>query len=218
MTEPDYASSLAEALLQINAIRLSPQKPFTWASGLKSPVYCDNRLLLSYPPLRQIAIDGLVKIAKSCGPFDAVAGVATAGIPHGMLLADRLALPFIYVRSKPKEHGKGNQIEGAYSPGQRVLVIEDLISTGGSSLQAAKALEDEGLVIVGVAALFTYGFPESEKRFSDAGIPLHTISNYSTVLQVSQRQGLITADEAVVMAAWYHNPRTWSDQFQQQPV
>ncbi|MCF8236554.1 MAG: orotate phosphoribosyltransferase [Saprospiraceae bacterium] len=218
MTEPDYASSLAEALLQINAIRLSPQKPFTWASGLKSPVYCDNRLLLSYPALRQIAIDGLVQIARDCGPIDAIAGVATAGIPHGMLLADRLNLPFIYVRSKAKEHGKGNQIEGAFTPGQHVLVVEDLISTGGSSLQAAQALQEAGLVIQAVTALFTYGFPESEQRFAEASIPLRTISNYSKVLQVSQEIGQITAAEADVMSTWYQDPRAWSDRFLHQPV
>ncbi len=218
MTEPNYATSLAKALLQINAIRLSPQKPFTWASGLKSPVYCDNRLLLSYPDLRQIAIDGLVQIAKEYGNLDTIAGVATAGIPHGMLLADRLGLPFIYVRSKPKEHGKGNQIEGAFTAGQKVLVIEDLISTGGSSLQAVTALQDSGLIVHAVAALFTYGFPESEQRFAEASIPLRTISTYTTALEVSQNMGQITAADAELMATWYQDPRKWSDKFLHQPV
>ena len=213
MTEPDHATALAEALLQINAIRLSPQKPFTWASGLRSPVYCDNRLLLSYPDLRLIAIDVLIQIARQFGHIDAIAGVATAGIPHGMLLADRLGLPFIYIRSKAKAHGKGNQIEGDCHPGQRVLVIEDLISTGGSSLQAAEALQDAGLTVLGVAALFTYGFPESRERFEAAGIPLQTVSNYERILQVALQKGAINETESLTLSTWHQDPRAWSEHF-----
>lgn len=218
MTEPDHATRFAEALLQINAIRLSPQKPYTWASGLKSPVYCDNRLLLSYPNLRQQAIDGLVALAGKSGKIDAIAGVATAGIPHGVLLAERLGLPFLYVRSKPKEHGKGNQIEGVCQPGQRILVVEDLISTGGSSLQAVEALQEAGAEVIGVIALFTYGFPESANRFEQASIPLHTVSNYPTVLDVARKKGQISETEAALMISWYQDPRAWSDQIIQQPV
>lgn len=218
MTVPDHASRFAEALLQINAIRLSPQKPFTWASGLKSPVYCDNRLLLSYPALRQLAIDGLVSLIAKMSQFDAIAGVATAGIPHGVLLADRLSLPFLYVRSKPKEHGKGNQIEGLCKPGQRILVVEDLISTGGSSIQAVEALHQAGTEVVGVIALFTYGFPETAMRFEAASIPVHTVSNYSAMLKVASQTGQITQEEATLMSSWYKDPRSWSDRFVQHPV
>ncbi len=218
MTESDHAILFAEALLQINAIRLSPQKPYTWASGLKSPVYCDNRLLLSYPDLRVLAIDGLFSLAEKSGTIDAIAGVATAGIPHGVLLADRLNLPFLYVRSKPKEHGKGNQIEGVCQPGQRILVVEDLISTGGSSLQAVEALQQAGAKIAGVIALFTYGFPESVNRFKEAGIPIQTVSNYTTVLDVARRKGQISESEAGLMISWYKDPRAWSDRIIEQPV
>jgi orotate phosphoribosyltransferase len=211
MTEQDYSKQLAASLLQIKAIRLSPQKPFTWASGLLSPVYCDNRLLLSYPDLRKQALAGLQKLCDEFGEIQGVAGVATAGIPHGMLLADRLNLPFVYVRSQPKGHGKGNQIEGEIRPGCRLIVVEDLISTGGSSLLAVKALQDAGMVPLAVLALFTYGLPQSEQQFSAANVPLRTITDYASVLQVAQRNGSISQDEFDLMQTWYVDPHAWSE-------
>lgn len=211
MTEPNSSRELAAILLQINAIRLSPHQPFTWASGLQSPVYCDNRLILSYPAYRNKAIEGLQALAGQYGPIDAIAGVATAGIPHGMLLADRLSLPFLYVRSQPKGHGKGNQIEGVLQPGQRLLVIEDLISTGGSSLQAVQALRDAGAEVAAVLALFSYSMTEAEQRFSTASVPLATVSNYPAVVDVALQHGAISTDEHDLLKAWYRDPRAWSE-------
>ncbi len=213
MTKPNHARALAADLLQINAIRLSPHVPFTWASGLKSPVYCDNRLLLSYPDCRNHAIEGLAALSRNFRPLDGIAGVATAGIPHGALLADRLQLPFCYVRSQPKNHGRGNQIEGLVSAGQRVLVVEDLISTGGSSLQAAKALEAAGASVVAVIALLSYGFTEARVRFEDAGIPLESVSDFPTVLDVARESGFISEEEFEMLTPWYRDPRAWSDRF-----
>ena len=162
------ASEVAQNLLQANAIKLSPQAPFTWASGLKSPIYCDNRITLSYPDIRTSIIKAFQEKAKNFQDFDTVAGVATAGIPHGALLAQALNLPFIYVRSKAKGHGRQNQIEGKISGNEKVLVIEDLISTGGSCLQAVDALQQEGCQVVGVLAIFTYGFQKAVDAFAAA--------------------------------------------------
>ncbi len=202
---------LAASLLQIKAIRLSPQKPFTWASGLLSPVYCDNRLLLSYPDLRNQAVAGLKLLSEEFHDIQGIAGVATAGIPHGTLLADRLNLPFLYVRSQPKGHGKGNQIEGEIRPGCRLLVVEDLISTGGSSLLAVKALQDAGMVPLAVLALFSYGLPQSEQQFSAANVPLRTITDFASVLEVAQNEGSISRDEFDLMHTWYKDPQAWSE-------
>jgi orotate phosphoribosyltransferase len=211
MTEPDYSKQLAASLLQIKAIRLSPQNPFTWASGLLSPVYCDNRLLLSYPDLRKQAISGLLALSEEFTDIQGVAGVATAGIPHGALLADQMDLPFVYVRSQPKGHGKGNQIEGEVRPGCRVIVVEDLISTGGSSLLAVKALQDAGMVPIAVLALFTYGLPQSAQQFSAANVPLRTITDYASVLEVAQHNGSISQIEFELMQTWYKDPQAWSE-------
>lgn len=211
MTEPTHAHMLAASLLQIKAIRLSPLKPFTWASGLLSPVYCDNRLLLSYPDLRNQAIEGLIKLVSEFQNIQGIAGVATAGIPHGAILADRLQLPFIYVRSKPKEHGKGNQIEGEVRANSRIIVVEDLISTGGSSLQAVQAIRDAGMLPIGVIALFTYGLSQSINQFDEANVPLRTITDYTTVLQVAQQNGTINQEDFVLMHAWYKDPTAWSE-------
>ena len=167
---------LAKELLKINGIRLQPEDPFTWASGLRSPIYCDNRIALSYPDLRSKIKHTLSEISKSTWEFDIVAGVATAGIPHGAYVADLLGLPFIYVRSKAKKHGARNQIEGRYQKGQKCLVIEDLISTGGSSIAAVEALREQGMDVVGVAAIFTYQLNQASDNFSPAGCLLITLS------------------------------------------
>lgn len=212
MTEPNHARKLAAILLQIKAIRLSPSHPFTWASGLHSPVYCDNRLLLSYPEYREEAIRGLVALAAAYGPVDVVAGVATAGIPHGAWLADRLGLPFIYVRGQAKGHGRGNRIEGECHPGQRVLVVEDLISTGGSSLQAVDALREAGLTVSAVLALFTYGLPEANRRFGEAGVTLATVSDFPTLIEVAREQESIDPEGFERLREWYRDPLAWSEQ------
>lgn len=203
------AAAFSDYLLQIKAIQLNPQNPFTWASGIKSPIYCDNRLVLSYPAIRKTAIDGLEELSRLFNNIDVIAGVATAGIPHGALLADRLNLPFIYVRSKPKEHGRQNQIEGAYNSGQRVVVIEDLISTGGSSLEAIEALRTEGLVVVACLALFTYQFEKSVTRFAKSNVPLHTVTDYSHILTRAVEHTYITEQQRAVLSEWKDNPEGW---------
>lgn len=206
----DPAESIARRLLQIKAIRLSPQKPFTWASGLKSPIYCDNRLLLSYPDLRTEVAEAMAARARALGPIDVIAGVATAGIPMGAILAHLLELPFVYVRSKPKEHGRQNQIEGAIKGTERVLVIEDLISTGGSSIQAAKALEAEGCTVVAVMAIFNYEFPETEITFAAAGFPAVTLTNYPVLVKEAAQGGWIDAQSLDSLNEWRKSPASWS--------
>lgn len=210
MEDHSYAHVLAEALLEIGAVRLSPEKPFTWASGLLSPVYCDNRLVLSYPKYRGIAIQGLQKLVGQFDDTQAIAGVATAGIPHGALLADRLDLPFLYVRSKAKEHGKGNKIEGLVTPGMKVVVVEDLISTGGSSLEAVQSLIESGMQVLGVVALFTYCFSEASARFKDAHIPYATVTDYPTLIKVALANHRITNEQYQQLSEWYQDPRNWS--------
>ncbi len=216
--EMNFATEVARNLLQIKAIKLSPQKPFTWASGLKSPIYCDNRTLLSYPAIRDLVVAGLVETSRKFGSFDAIAGVATAGIPHGALLADRLKLPFVYVRAKPKEHGRQNLIEGELKPGQKVLVVEDLISTGGSSLQAVEALRAENATIAGVLAIFTYEFPAAQEAFAQAGCPLETLSNYSTLTEVAIESNYVSAADQATLRQWRENPRLWSAQWQNEKI
>ncbi len=197
------ASDLAGKLLQIKAIKLNPHRPFTWASGILSPIYCDNRLLLSYPALRDYVAEQLAKAANEhFAPFETVAGVATAGIPHGTLLADRLQKPFAYVRSKAKAHGRQNHIEGHLPKGSRVLVVEDLISTGGSSLQAVETLRRAGMDVVGVLALFTYGFRQTTERFAQAKCPLHCLSNYDSLLQKALDEHYINEEELQILNQW----------------
>lgn len=209
----NFATEVARNLLQIKAIKLSPQSPFTWASGLKSPIYCDNRTLLSYPLIRDMVIEGLVEKSKLFQPFDLVAGVATAGIPHGALLADRLRLPFVYVRAKAKEHGRQNLIEGELKSGQRVLVIEDLISTGGSSLQAVDALRSEGCVVVGVLAIFSYEFDGAKASFNQADCRLETLSDYSTMTQVAVESAYVSPADQETLKLWRQDPKQWSAQW-----
>lgn len=204
---------VAQHLLQIKAIKLSPQNPFVWASGRRSPIYCDNRVSLSHPDVRSYLVEQLREQSSHFGSFDGVAGVATAGIPHGALLADRLNLPFIYIRSKAKAHGRQNQIEGELHPGARYLVVEDLISTGGSSLLAVEALREAGGEVAGVLALFTYGFSESVQAFENAKCPLRTLSHYDALLQEALAEGYIDQQQQLLLAEWRKNPVAWSDQF-----
>lgn len=210
----NFATEVAKRLLQIKAIKLSPQNPFTWASGLKSPIYCDNRTLLSYPHIRDMVVEGLVEKSKLFPAFDLVAGVATAGIPHGALLADRLRLPFVYVRAKAKEHGRQNLIEGELKTGQRVLVVEDLISTGGSSLQAVEALRTEGCTVVGVVAIFSYEFDAAKIAFQKAACPLETLSNYSIMTQVAIESAYVSPTDQETLKLWRHDPKQWSAQWE----
>ena len=208
------ATTIARRLLEAGAVRLAPLKPFTWASGLRSPIYCDNRVLLSYPALRAEVIDALQRVAADFGPLDGVAGVATAGIPHGALLADRLGLPLVYVRSQAKAHGRQNQIEGRLEAGKRYLVVEDLISTGGSSLKAIDALRAAGGQVAGAVAIFTYGFPAAARAFRQADVPLATLSDYATLLDAAVTSDYVSADEAATLATWREDPRAWSEAFE----
>ncbi len=200
----------AEKLLQIKALQVNLQKPYTWASGWKSPVYCDNRKVLSYPYVRDFVKSELANMVLEHYPdAEVIAGVATAGIAHGVMAADLLKLPFIYVRSKPKEHGMGNQIEGVLEKGQKVVVIEDLVSTGKSSLQVVDALREAGAEVMGMCALFTYGFPVADKAFEDAEVSLHTISNYTALMEVAEEKKLVLPEQKDLLAQWRLDPANW---------
>lgn len=205
-----YKEKLAEYLLQIKAIQLNTQNPFTWASGMKSPVYCDNRKLLSYPDVRNFVKEGLISLVNEYFPHtDCIAGVATAGIPHGAIIADALNLPFIYVRSKPKEHGLTNTIEGDLRHGQRVLVVEDTISTGGSSLKAVSDLRLAGAEVIGMIAIYKYGFESAKQRFDAEGVVLKTLTNYEFLIRVAAKDGYISTDELSTLNTWQANPQDW---------
>lgn len=200
----------AEKLLQIKALQINLQKPYVWASGWNSPVYCDNRKVLSYPYARDFVKSELANMVLEHFPdAEVIAGVATAGIAHGVMAADLLKLPFVYVRSKPKEHGMGNQIEGVLEPGQKTVVIEDLISTGKSSLQVVDVLKANGADVIGMCGLFTYGFPVADEAFKNAGVPLHTISNYTALIEVAAEQNLIANDQLSKLADWRVDPANW---------
>lgn len=205
---------VARQLLQINAIKLSPQKPFIWASGLKSPIYCDNRIIMSYPDIRSSVINSFVEKSKDFQLFDTIAGVATGGIAHGALLADRLNLPFIYIRGKAKEHGRQNLIEGELQPNARVLVIEDLISTGGSSLTAVEAVREANAEVVGLLAIFTYGFEQSNQAFAAANCRLDTLTNYQTLLEAAIQTKYVQTADLETLQQWQENPKVWSEQFE----
>ena len=198
----NIAAEVAKRLLQIKAIKLSPQTPFTWASGILSPIYCDNRIVLSYPEVRNYIKAAFVECSKKFPKFDKVAGVATAGIAHGALLADALNLPFIYVRSKAKHHGRQNQIEGELDKGEKILVIEDLISTGGSSLKAIDALVDTGAEVIGIAAIFTYGFDQANNSFAAAGYQMETLSNYDILINEALKTNFITEEDVQLLKNW----------------
>lgn len=202
---------IAQKLLQINAIKLSPQNPFTWASGIKSPIYCDNRVTLSYPDIRTEIKKGFASIADTFGPYDHISGVATAGIAHGALLADHLGLPFSYVRSSAKKHGRQNKIEGHIPEGSKILVIEDLISTGGSSIDAVDDLREAGFEVVGVLAIFTYEFQVAIDNFEKANCKFATLSNYTSMLAEAEAADYITTKDKEVLSQWSKNPKEWYD-------
>lgn len=204
------AKQIAEQLLQIKAIKLEPTNYFTWASGWYSPIYCDNRKTLSYPAVRTFIRDSFLQIiADKFTDFDVIAGVATGAIAQGALVAQSLGKPYIYVRPKPKEHGLGNQIEGFVEKGKKVLVIEDLISTGGSSLGAVEALRNHGCKVVGMLAIFSYGFEKAANNFSEADVNLVTLSNYQALLEIASETGFITNDEIKLLEEWRKDPATW---------
>lgn len=200
----------AEKLLKVKAIKLQPEQPFTWASGWKSPFYCDNRKTLAFPALRTFVKLQLSRIvAELYSEADAIAGVATGAIAQGALVADELALPFAYVRSKPKDHGMANLIEGDLQPGMKVVVVEDLISTGGSSLKAVEALRQHGCEVLGMVAAYTYGFPVAEEAFAAAGVTLTTLTNYEAVVETALQTGYIEQSHVPMLAAWRKDPANW---------
>ncbi len=202
--------AVAEKLLQVGAVKLNTENPFTWASGWKSPIYCDNRKSLSFPYVRDFIKSELCSVVFEQFPeADSLAGVATAGIPWGAMAADQLKLPFIYVRPKPKEHGMGNQIEGFFQKGQKVLVIEDLVSTGKSSLQVCEVLRDSGLEVIGMVSLFNYGFPEAEHAFETAGIRLRSLTSYEILIQLAIDKKLVDERQQKSLLNWRINPSAW---------
>lgn len=202
--------AVAEKLLQIKAIRLNLQEPFIWASGWKSPIYCDNRKTLSFPYTRDFIKSELCNVIFEQFPdAEVVAGVATAGIAWGAMAADQLKLPYIYVRPKPKEHGLGNQVEGFYEAGQRVVVVEDLVSTGKSSLQVCEVLRKQGLVIEGMVSIFNYGFDVAEQAFNNAAVPLRSLTNYQTLIALAIENGTVSATEEETLLNWRKDPASW---------
>ncbi|MBZ9652982.1 orotate phosphoribosyltransferase [Psychroflexus montanilacus] len=210
--DENTAHKTAELLLQINAIKLNPQEPFTWASGLKSPIYCDNRIILSYPPIRNFIVSEMAKpIETLFGKPDVIAGVATGAIGIGAIIADYLGLPFVYVRPEPKKHGRQNQIEGKLDPHANVVVIEDLISTGKSSLNAVNALKNEGQAnIKGMMAIFTYGFEASEQSFKDEHLDVYTLGNYDILLEEAYKTNYLNKTEVELLKTWRKDPANWN--------
>lgn len=207
----DTAEKTAELLLQINAIKLNPKNPFTWASGWQSPIYCDNRLILSFPTIRNFVREEFSKhIEKEFGKPDVIAGVATGAIGIGMLVAEYMGLPFVYVRPEPKKHGRQNQVEGFLQKGQNVVVVEDLISTGNSSLLAVEALKEAGANIKGMVAIFTYGFDIAKENFKNANIELNTLADYNNLLELAVAKNYISDKELITLREWRESPSTWS--------
>lgn len=209
--DKDTARKTAELLLQINAIKLNPENPFTWASGWKSPIYCDNRIILSYPPIRTYVRQEMARQLEALyGKPDVIAGVATGAIGIGMLVAEHLGLPFVYVRPEPKSHGRKNQIEGQLEAGQKVVVIEDLISTGKSSLGAVKALEDAGAQVKGMLAIFSYGFQKATDAFDKADVQLHTLSDYQYLIEEASSSHYIKEEQQNLLMSWRSDPAAWT--------
>ena len=205
--------NIAKDLLAIEAVFLSPNEPFTWASGLKSPIYCDNRITMSYPKVRKAIAQGLAEKIKQAFPdVEVIAGTATAGIPHAAWVAEILDLPMVYIRSKAKDHGKGNQIEGRIFEGQKMVVIEDLISTGQSVLEATEAAKGEGANVLGVTAIFTYELPAGEENFAKAELPLFTLTNYSVLIETALAEKYIDEAELTLLKEWKKNPADWLKQ------
>jgi len=201
---------IADKLLQIKAVKLQPANPFTWASGWKSPIYCDNRKTLSYPDIRRIIKIELARLICENHPgATAIAGVATGGIAQGALVADILDLPFVYIRSSPKDHGLENLIEGELKPDSKVVIIEDLVSTGGSSLKAVQAVRNFGCDVIGMLAIFTHGFPIAEKLFKEAKVPLITLSNYNAVIEEAVRTKYISNEDVEILQEWRKDPENW---------
>ncbi|MFQ3213270.1 MAG: orotate phosphoribosyltransferase [Marivirga sp.] len=212
LASKEIAYIVAEELLTVGSIKIQPTKPFTWASGWKSPIYCDNRLSLSFPATRTIIKHYLTnEVTEHFKGVEAIAGVATAGIPQGALIADALNLPFLYVRSKPKGHGMENMIEGQVENGQKVVMVEDLVSTGGSSIKAAKAVRDAGAEVLGMAAIFTYGFQIAEDNFNEAGIELRCLSDYQYLLERAISLGIIEEKDLGALQDWRRDPAKWSN-------
>ncbi|WP_025689181.1 orotate phosphoribosyltransferase [Paenibacillus zanthoxyli] len=206
------SEQIASYLLKIEAVALRPQEPFTWTSGIKSPIYCDNRLTLSYPEIRSYIADAFAELIAAEYPgTEVIAGTATAGIPHAAWVADKLNLPMAYIRDKAKGHGKQNQIEGIISPGQKVIVIEDLISTGGSSIKAAQAVKEAGGEPLAVLAIFSYELDRATDAFKEAGIPLQSLSNYSTLIDVALGQGKIVASDVELLQSWRRDPSSFEN-------
>jgi len=202
--------AVAEKLLQVQAVKLNVEQPFTWASGWKSPIYCDNRKVLSFPYVRDFIKSELCSIIFEQFPAaETLAGVATAGIAWGAMAADQLKLPYMYVRPKPKEHGMGNQIEGSFEAGQKVLVIEDLISTGKSSLQVCDVLKNAGLDVIGLVSIFTYGFPHAAESFDKAGIPFYSLTNYEILINLAIEKGIVDEGQLKTLLNWRNNPSEW---------
>lgn len=203
---------IAEELLKIEAVSLNPSDPYTWTSGIKSPIYCDNRITMSYPAVRKEIAAGLAELIQTHYPeTEVIAGTATAGIPHAAWVAELLGLPMVYIRSKPKGHGKGKQIEGRIANGQKMVVIEDLISTGGSVIDAAKAAVNEGADVLGIAAIFTYELPSSRQNFSDANIALKTLTNYTALIETALELQQITQEERNLLTEWRKDPIAWGN-------
>lgn len=206
----NVSASIITKLLKINAIKLNIASPFTWASGWKSPIYCDNRSILSYPQIRKEVCESFCFVINSqFQSIDVIAGVATGAIAHGVLVADALEKPFVYVRPEPKKHGLSNQIEGHVEPGQRVLVIEDLISTGNSSLNAVRALRQAGAQVLGMVAIFTYGFPQAQDNFDREGVTLYTLASYSQLIDRAFETGSVSPEQLESLMRWRMNPETW---------
>jgi len=204
------SKAVAEKLLQVNAVKLSPENPFTWASGWKSPIYCDNRRVLSFPYIRDFIKSEMCNLVFEKFPdAELLAGVATAGIAWGAMAADQLKLPFVYVRPKPKEHGLGNQVEGFYERGQKTVVIEDLVSTGKSSLQVVDVLKNAGLEVAGMVSIFTYGFPVAAEAFSRASLTCYSLTDYPALIELAVKKGIVPADQLDVLLKWRDDPANW---------
>ena len=206
----EQSNQIAKDLLDIEAIFLRPNEPFTWASGIKSPIYCDNRITMSYPHVRRAIAKGLAAVIKTTYPeAEVIAGTATAGIPHAAWVAELLDLPMVYIRSKAKEHGKGNQIEGRIQPNQKMVVIEDLLSTGGSVLEACEAAKREGADVLGVAAIFTYELPQVQENFDQAGLSYVNLTNYTALIESALETGAIQESDVALLQKWRKDPAAW---------